>query len=420
MEELLFIYQDVILEFLLELYVFYLLTTRKLDRAPWFWVKVLGGLGVILTLAFGAAAAYRLCGQTVAGRIGIYLFLFAATMLHARLCFAEGFSTVLFCCSVAYGAQNLCYKLYLLAWCGGMALNLYDRWGTRFDLYYRLMQYTFFITAAVLAYLFFIRPLTRHISSWQMDKQLLAITVVILVITVILCSVEDIYFAKLSVGVENRFALPEHFVLRQTGNLFSVLCCGIVLLLASRTVEQRELRQEVEYLQHAIRQSERQYEISRDTIELINVKCHDIRYKLGSLAAQGGGLGVEAMADLEKSISIYDARIETGNQLLDVLLTEKSLYCELTASISQVPQRLCREEETLFIVPLFLQEAPCASEAPSILPRRSHLVGATLVVARFHAGTLTFPAPPSTSSTDWPGPGFYARSRFFWDSEEVR
>ena len=248
MEELLFIYQNVILEFLLELYVFYLLTTRKLDRAPWFWVKVLGGLGVILTLAFGAAAAYRLCGQTVAGRIGIYLFLFAATMLHARLCFAEGFSTVLFCCSVAYGAQNLCYKLYLLVWCGGMALNLYDRWGTRFDLYYRLMQYTFFITAAVLAYLFFIRPLTRHISSWQMDKQLLAITVVILVITVILCSVEDIYFAKLSVGVENRFALPEHFVLRQTGNLFSVLCCGIVLLLASRTVEQRELRQEVEYL----------------------------------------------------------------------------------------------------------------------------------------------------------------------------
>ena len=34
------------------------------------------------------------------------------------------------------------------------------------------------------------------------------------------------------------------------------------------------------------------------------------------------------MRNLQKSISIYDAKIETGNQSLDVLLTEKSLYCE--------------------------------------------------------------------------------------------
>ena len=35
-----------------------------------------------------------------------------------------------------------------------------------------------------------------------------------------------------------------------------------------------------------------------------------------------------AMEDIRKSVAIYDAKIETGNRLLDVLLTEKSLYCE--------------------------------------------------------------------------------------------
>ncbi len=104
--------------------------------------------------------------------------------------------------------------------------------------------------------------------------------------------------------------------------------CAVVLMLTSRTVERRELRQELGYLQHAVHQSELQYEISRDTIDLINVKCHDIRYKLGALAAQGERMRPEAVADLQKSISIYDAKVETGNQLLDVLLTEKSLYCE--------------------------------------------------------------------------------------------
>ena len=311
MEGLIFTYKDIILEFLFELYVFYTLITWKLNRASRFWHRALVGLAVILILGFGVAAVYQLCGQTVAGRIGVYLFLFAATMVHVWLCFEEPFSTVLFCCSVAYAAQNLCYKLHLMA-----------------NLYYRILYYIFFAAVAAAVYFLFIRPQVRHISSWRMDYRLLAISVITLIITVILCSIEDIYFAKLSVGAENVFDRPEYGVLRQTGNLFSVACCSIVLLLASRTVEQRELKQEVEYLQHAIRQSERQYEISRDTIELINIKCHDIRYKLGTLAAQGGALEGDAMADLQESISIYDARIETGNQLLDVLLTEKSLYCE--------------------------------------------------------------------------------------------
>lgn len=328
MEGLIFTYKDIILEFLFELYVFYTLITWKLNRASRFWHRALVGLAVILILGFGVAAVYQLCGQTVAGRIGVYLFLFAATMVHVWLCFEEPFSTVLFCCSVAYAAQNLCYKLHLMAWCLGLAFRLYDSWGSNFNLYYRILYYIFFAAVAAAVYFLFIRPQVRHISSWRMDYRLLAISVITLIITVILCSIEDIYFAKLSVGAENVFDRPEYGVLRQTGNLFSVACCSIVLLLASRTVEQRELKQEVEYLQHAIRQSERQYEISRDTIELINIKCHDIRYKLGTLAAQRGALEGDAMADLQESISIYDARIETGNQLLDVLLTEKSLYCE--------------------------------------------------------------------------------------------
>ena len=36
----------------------------------------------------------------------------------------------------------------------------------------------------------------------------------------------------------------------------------------------------------------------------------------------------ELIDDLQSSISIYDAKVDTGNKLLDVLLTEKSLYCE--------------------------------------------------------------------------------------------
>ena len=113
MSEVIVIYRNIILEFLVELYVFYALTTRRLDRAPWFLMRALGGLGAILAIGFGAAFAYRSFGETVPGRIAIYIILFAATVAHVQLCFDETFPTILFCGNVAYAAQNLCYKLYL-------------------------------------------------------------------------------------------------------------------------------------------------------------------------------------------------------------------------------------------------------------------------------------------------------------------
>ena len=60
-----FIYRDIILEFLFELYVFYALITWKLNRATHFWLKMVVGFVCVLVIALGAAAAYQLCGQTV-------------------------------------------------------------------------------------------------------------------------------------------------------------------------------------------------------------------------------------------------------------------------------------------------------------------------------------------------------------------
>lgn len=327
MRELSFVYWEVILEFLFELYVFYGLTFFSLKRRDHFWLRAVTGAAVVLGLAVGAAVAYLNWGDTVPGRILVYLILFAVTIVHACFCFDESLSTVVFCCCVAYASQNLCYKLRLMVW-DLISGYLYSIWTTHFLLYYRISYVFFFAITAVVVYLLCIRRLVRHLSSWQMDRQMLVLCIFVLVIAVFLCSIEDIYFDELAPLLQQQFAAPGYLVLKETGNLFSVTCCAIVLQLAGRTLEQRELKQEVEYLQYTIRQSRRQYELAKDTIDIINVKCHDIRYKIASLAAQGGKIGEEAVQNLQKSISIYDAKVETGNQLLDVLLTEKSLYCE--------------------------------------------------------------------------------------------
>ena len=411
-----FIYWHIILQFLVEIYVFYGLLTHNLRREPLFWLRAVAGGAAMLLLAAGAAAVYPFCGYTVAGRIGIYLVLFGASVSHVWLCFAESFPTILFCCSVSYAAQNLCYKLRLVladAWQGPPAMTR-QPW---FPLIYELLTLLMFAAAAALVYLLLVRRVVRHLASWRMDYQMLALFVLVVVVTVVLCSIEDICFSRLS-GL-SVLAFPEYLVLKETGNLFSVMCCVIVLLLACRMVEQRELRQEVDQLQHVLHQGRRQYEMARDTIEMINVKCHDIRYRLSSLAAQDGKVGRQAVEDLQKSISIYDAKIETGNRMLDVLLTEKSLFCEqngITFTCMADGEKLSFiEDGDLYC--LFGNIVDNALEAVKALPDRDQRVINLLVRSRgglllvqeenYFAGSLQFrDGLPLTTKADRTSHGF--------------
>ena len=66
-------------------------------------------------------------------------------------------------------------------------------------------------------------------------------------------------------------------------------------------------------------------ETSKETIDLINIKCHDLKKQLGLLR---GNVTREELEELRERLSIYDASFRTGNEALDVLLAEKLLVCQ--------------------------------------------------------------------------------------------
>lgn len=325
--QVLYIYGIIIVEFLFEYSVFAVLFLYKLNRRNNFVLRAALGFVAIFAIGLPVACFYTVFGNTVWGRILVYTFLFLTFTLFSYFCFEESYFTVLIGCGMAYAAQNLAYKVYLLIWTFGERLRLYDNWGVHFDLFYRLVYYTVFIICAVSFWLLFIKRIAAKLQNRSLNYKMLLITFFILGITVFLCSVEDVYFSKLCVERENRFDNYIYYVLRQTGNVFSSVCCLIVILLASKSIIESQLLREVEYLKYAVQQGEKQYQMSKDSIELINVKCHDIKYKLDALSAQGT-LRAEELKELRDSISFYDLKKDTGNSLLNVLINEKSLYCE--------------------------------------------------------------------------------------------
>ena len=68
--------------------------------------------------------------------------------------------------------------------------------------------------------------------------------------------------------------------------------------------------------------------MARENIETINHKCHDLKHQLRALQQVSADERGQYIEELERAISIYDKVTETGNEVVNTILSEKSLYCE--------------------------------------------------------------------------------------------
>ena len=69
-----------------------------------------------------------------------------------------------------------------------------------------------------------------------------------------------------------------------------------------------------------------QYLISKENIEIINIKCHDMKHQIRKIK-NNEHVDDSIIKELEEAVAIYDSIAKTGNKALDVILTEKALYC---------------------------------------------------------------------------------------------
>jgi hypothetical protein len=314
--EILNTFLTIILEFIIQIYIFYFLIAWKLKKKDKFILRLILGFIAILAYSLLVTVFYQLYGDTVFGRVLVYTLIYIMTIIHLYNCFDESIWTIIICSALGYALQNLVYKVFLTIWT--IIIEYYAVDG----IWYRIIFYSIFVTFSILLYRFYLSKLHEKLHNSHFKFKLLIIALSVLLITNILCSFEDVYFANIT-ETENEFSNYNLYILRQAGNIFSIVCNILAIVLITQTLENDGLKQRVEYLQHTIRASQRQYEISRDTIDLINIKCHDIKYKL-----EASLNNKEEFESLKEVIAIYDSKIETGNKLLDVLFTEKSLYCE--------------------------------------------------------------------------------------------
>lgn len=306
-------YLLVLVSFLLELLAGDLLFAGRFRKRRWPVLRC--GLALALEALLGIPI-YLLCYSSSLWLVQstlYYLLLFGLSLLPLFACFDEPPLTLISCGVSGYMAQHIGSQLYQVFW--GEALANYVRVSSHWLLFFWGTQFLIYGGIYGLIYLFFARRTAWAAFSDQTNRRLFLLSAATLLVVTVLSSIRDTY-------------AEESFALMIVSRLFSVFCCIFLLYLRSGILEQNMMEQERKALLQLHVLEREQYELSRENIELINLKCHDLRHRIEVWERQGGRADPAELEQMKRMIGIYDSAVKTGNETLDTILTERSLYCE--------------------------------------------------------------------------------------------
>lgn len=146
----------------------------------------------------------------------------------------------------------------------------------------------------------------------------------VIVITAAVFAVSNMSYLDQNALFGSRFA-GEMFTIRTLVDL-----SGMAVLYAYHIqVRELQMKFEVNTLQNILEMQYKNYQLSQESIEIVNQKYHDLKHQIALLKLEAGsGKASEYLEQMEKEIRSYEAQNKTGNKVLDAVLTSKSLYCQ--------------------------------------------------------------------------------------------
>ena len=239
-----------------------------------------------------------------------YLLELAMVALFVLFCCRLSVTDAIYCAICGYACQHIAYGAY-------STINILIP-GSPLDnppglsLAYLLIYLPIFL----LLYLFFGRKLASG-GQYNVDvRQTLSSSIGTLAVVWILSK------AAQTLAIGNPGAII-------VCHLYGIFCCMSLFWGQVNQRNRSRLERELVLQQQLARQQSEQYELTKETIDIINRKCHDLKHQVAALRDMPDQEQREAhLSEIERSVQIYDSTLETGSRVLDTVLTEKSLYCK--------------------------------------------------------------------------------------------
>lgn len=305
--------------FLTEILIAEGLMTFRFERRKLWWLRLICGLAVIYVLtvfyplpfkvAYSGWYLTLMCLVIFGMSVGLLMFVFRMPLLNA-----------LFYGITAYTVQHLSYEVYSI-------FDILLPTAPDADLYgNNLVDFSDFSSGAIVMLLIYINVyiLICGISYFALRKYLrkdmtIKINSMMLFYSALILLV-DIILNAFVVYIEEPVVVYQVII-----GVYNLLCCILVLYIQVNVVRQKDTEKKMANMSAVISQLHKQYVLKKESIDLINSKCHDLKYQMARFAE--GKADLEDFRKVEQAIDIYDKSLKTGNEVLDVVLTDKGLLC---------------------------------------------------------------------------------------------
>lgn len=176
-------------------------------------------------------------------------------------------------------------------------------------------RYLIYILGALSVYFILIRTKKRESKLKDSDFRIAALAFIIMVF---------------AIGFSVYWSYPEEYLGTRIGEVicpaYSFLCCALVLSMEYYVLRENGMKHEQEMMEQLLQMSTVQQKSSKEAIDIINMKCHDLKHQMKALAKiEDDRSRAEYLQEIHDAVSIYDATYHTGCSALDYVLREKTL-----------------------------------------------------------------------------------------------
>lgn len=281
------------------------LMCRYLPKRSFFPIRVIACEVALIVISFGLTTLERALGAEFrvlvgGGKFVVQYLLCVGCIL---LCCDTNLMAALFCGTVAYCIQHISIRM--------TSVIMYQFENPPFLVRFFTHIGIFLVLCAAI-YALFIRRQKSAFSNIKIDSPVqLVVSIVMLLATIF---------------IEIQFFLPGNSIGRMMRfeYMLSVICATTIIVLEMNVLSKRRIADEFKELQQLLNDERVKYEQEKSNIDMINMKCHDIRHQL---RAMEGKMDSAAISELSETVDIYSSQIKTGNEAIDVVLAKYSLYC---------------------------------------------------------------------------------------------
>lgn len=306
------ILENTYIQFSFQLLISELVFLLNKPKRNHFSFRIVTGMVIYLLLAvIWEILVIRIAGDSILPYALLYLGYALMSSVLIWGCFDIKLMELVFILAGGYATEHMCFafsriSLYVLGYqyilYGGLAHLLITR-------------YLFYIVGAVTIYFLLIKGNKDQDSLEMVDVRIIFLTLILLMTAIIM----SICWSQ-----------PSEYIGTLMGEVicpaYSFLCSAFVLIMEYYILRENSMKREREIMEQLIQLSDSQQKSAKEVIDIINIKCHDLKHQIRALAKmEDSKTRSDYLQEVQEAVSIYDATYHTGCKALDYVLREKTL-----------------------------------------------------------------------------------------------